>query len=303
MLAACAISPAPSGSPEPSTNPSLAVTASAEPTASLEPTATPTPSPAPTASPTPRPTPYDASARVTYHPIGTIERAPLGYEEYLPPAYDDGKPLPLLVFLHGSGESGLGTAESLPLLDAGLGTIPFLIHWGIWPADRPFIVLAPQHLSRRGSRCMEASEIADFLRFAVRHYQVDRARVYLTGISCGAIGAWNYLGQATDDAVAAAVLIAGDGRSAWRTAGCALGRVAIWPFHGEADTVVTPAGSTDPLTKLRQCAHPAPVDARLTTFPGLDHPVWGPVYVGIGDDNIYDWLLSHRHRAALTDGK
>src|SRR6185437_12652263 len=50
------------------------------------------------------------------------------------------------------------------------------------------------------------AEIASFLQFAVAHYDVDPQRVYLTGLSCGAIGGWNYLAQHLDDTVVAAAM-------------------------------------------------------------------------------------------------
>ena len=84
----------------------------------------------------------DSSDRYTLHPDGTTE-SPLGYSEYLPPNYGDPGLSPLLVFLHGSGESGDGSAEQLEFLS---GTaIPAYIAFDGWPSDRPFVVLAPQH--------------------------------------------------------------------------------------------------------------------------------------------------------------
>lgn len=59
------------------------------------------------------------------------------------------------------------------------------------------------------------------------HYDVDEERVYLTGVSCGAIGAWDYLGAHRAEIVAGAVLIAGHTSDAFEQAGCALGRVPI----------------------------------------------------------------------------
>ena len=83
-----------------------------------------------------------SSQRLTPRPAGTTD-APLGYYEYLPPDYDDDGSSPLLVFLHGLGESGFGTVGELQIL---LATgIPQLIASDTWPAERPFVVLAPQH--------------------------------------------------------------------------------------------------------------------------------------------------------------
>ena len=82
-----------------------------------------------------------SSQRYTLHPAGTTE-SPLGYAEYLPPSYGDA-PSPLLVFLHGAGESGDGSADALAL--QAEQAIPRHIVNDGWPDERPFVVLAPQH--------------------------------------------------------------------------------------------------------------------------------------------------------------
>jgi predicted peptidase len=215
----------------------------------------------------------------------------MGYLEYLPPGYGDGVPRPLLVFNHGRGEGGQGTAEDLErLLVTG---IPQLIAEDDWPAERDFIVLMPHHRDRPTMPCTEPSEIAQFLDFALERYDVDESRVYLTGLSCGAIGSWEYLSQHSDEVVAAAVLIAGDGRHAYAVAGCDLARVPIWAIHGEDDDIVPPRGSIDPINALRRCTDPAPVELRLDVIPDAVHAMWQPIYDGSAGFDIYDWLLSH----------
>ena len=98
--------------------------------------------------------------------------------------------------------------------------------------------------------CTTPDEIRDFIAYAVAHYNVDAKRVYLTGLSCGGFGAWEYLAKYRDEQVAAAVPIAAEGRPALATAGCGLGDVAIWAIHGELDDVVDPEGSVVPMTRL-----------------------------------------------------
>jgi poly(3-hydroxybutyrate) depolymerase len=230
-----------------------------------------------------------SSTRQQVRPIGTVDGAPLGYVEYLPPNYGS-QPSPLLVFLHGSGESGSGDELSLAsLADAG---IPSLTGHDQWPDERPFVVLAPQHNEDPSSFCLEADEIDAFLRFALTHYDIDPSRVYLTGLSCGAIGLWNYLGAHGDELVAAAVPIAGYGIGAVELAGCDLARVPIWAFHGSADENVPVRGDVYPLTTLQACTDPAPVDARLKVYQGAQHDVWTETYISTRYD-IYGWLLSH----------
>jgi predicted peptidase len=235
-----------------------------------------------------------SSQRLTERAMGSVVGATQGYWEYLPPGYGDGAKRPLLIALHGSGENGTGGKASLrKLLRTG---IPKLIADDRWPAARPFIVLAPQHRDATGESCPGAEEIDDFLRFALRHYDVDRHRVYLTGLSCGAIGAWAYLAAHTDQVVAGAVLIAGYGNEAFAYAGCDLGKVPIWAFHGSTDTTVDPKlGAIQPMHQLQACTDPKPVDARLTVYKGVGHNSWDQTYDLSSGHDIYAWLLSHEH--------
>jgi predicted peptidase len=199
--------------------------------------ATPTPSPS-SAPATPSPsvsaltqssTAAGSSSLLKPQALGTVDGAPLGYMEYLPPGYGDGSARPLLLAFHGSGESGTGDTGSLYKL-VGTG-VPWVMVHDRWPLDRPFVVLAPQHDDSGDEACTTSDEVNDFLDFALKHYQVDPTGVYLTGYSCGAVGVWDYLGDHTNEAVAAAVPIAGDGRPAIEKAGCDLGKVPIWAFH------------------------------------------------------------------------
>jgi predicted peptidase len=234
-----------------------------------------------------------SSDRLTLRPIGTVPGAPLGYAEYLPPGYGNGEKRPMILFHHGIGESGDGTDATLgAVLSTGLTA---LIEHDEWPSDRPFIILAPQHDAPPNTSCHSAGEIDDFTKFALTHYDVDPKRVYLTGLSCGAIGSWNYLGAHIDEVFAAAVLISGNGHGAFSQAGCDLGRIPIWAFHGDMDQTVDPSGSIDPLNALQACTNPPAVDAKLTIYPGVGHNAWDRTYDLSAGNDIYAWMLGHLH--------
>lgn len=232
--------------------------------------------------------PIDAGPPSERHvavPLGTND-AGNGYWEYLPPRYADGNN-PLLVFWHGLGENGDGVDDLDLVLRNGP---PRLIDRDEWDGSLPFVVLSPQH---SGGGCPNANEIRDFLAFAMDEYDVDDARIYLTGLSCGAIGSWNYLGQNTNDVVAAAVLIAGDGRNAFGRVGCELGNLAIWGFHGDLDTTVLPVGTIEPMEAIIEC--PDRRDARLTIYEGVAHNSWARTYDLSAGHDIYTWLLGETH--------
>ena len=168
-----------------------------------------------------------------------------------------------------------------------------LIRNGGWPDSRPFVVLAPQHVVRSPAVCVTPDEIEAFLDFAIARYAVDPDRVYLTGLSCGAIGAWNFLGNDLNDKVAAAVLIAGGGYGAVSAAGCGLAAVPIWAFHGALDDVVPARYDINSIARLQRCTDPPAVDARLTVYPQADHDSWTRTYDLSGGYDIYDWLLGY----------
>jgi predicted peptidase len=212
--------------------------------------------------------------------------APNGYHEYLPPGLDDGRARPLLVFWHGLGENGNGTTELSRVLANGP---PMLISRGRWPEARTFIVLSPQHA---GGGCPSAAEVHAFIGWARSAYAVDARRIYLTGLSCGAIGVWSYLGTYTGSAVAAAVLIAGDPGGAWGRSGCALGQVAIWAFHGDADGTVGISGERATMANLAACPSPPARDNVWTEIPGGGHGIWPGIYDGTTAPDVYAWMLA-----------
>lgn len=234
--------------------------------------------------------PIDAgpsSTRQTAHPLGSSD-APNGFYEYLPPGYaKGGAPVPLLVFWHGVGEDGNGTTELSKVLAGGP---PKLIAQDKWPASRPWIVLSPQN----ASGCPSAAMVKGFLDWAIAHYTVDPARLYLTGLSCGAIGSWDYLRvNAATTPIAAAVLIAGNGNGAWSANKCALGRVALWGLHGDKDTTVDPSGTITPMTNLIACPSPPRRDAKLTVYAGVGHDSWTRTYDLSAGNDVYAWMLAN----------
>jgi predicted peptidase len=261
---------------------------------------------------------WRSSDGLTAWPVGESD-SPLGYYEYLPPGYPAGEPSPLLVALHGYGGSGDGSATALfNLFETG---IPQMIQADAWPADRPFVVLVPQHDFEADdsiyapcegspfigscnmaiqhangnpagdSFCMTPTEVHDFLSFAVDAYEVDPSRVYLTGLSCGGFAAYEYAAVYGAEQIAAMVPIAADARSAVATAGCELGNIPIWAFHGDADDVVEPSTDIDPITALMECTPPLGRDVELTVYPGVDHDSWTRTYDLSAGNDIYDWLL------------
>ena len=231
-----------------------------------------------------------AQGRHTPRPLGTMPGAKNGYWEYLPPGYGDGVKRPLLIFWHGSGESGTGSAADLTRILAH--GPPKLIAANQWPAERPFIVLSVQH----NQDCFMVGNLQrDFLSFAMAAYDVDPTRVYQTGLSCGAVGITDFMARFGTSPVAATVLISGIITPAWTAQGCGLVTdMALWVFHGSADTTASPLGDATNLPNLIACPQPRK-DVRFTMYPGVEHDAWTRTYDLSAGNDIYTWLLA-RHR-------
>ena len=258
-----------------------------------------TSSPAPAPTPTPRSSPIAWQHGIVAYPVGS-SASPLPYLEFLPPGYGDGPPRPLLVFLHGVDGEATGSEVSLrKILELG---IPRMIMAGTWSSERPFVVLMPQEPMAKSQRCDFGREIKRFLDFAVNRYAIDESRMYLTGISCGAIGIWDYLAvtesdAAAADAVAAAVPIAGHPDWAMTKAGCAVARGPIWAFNGALDDIIPLAWLNDRMKELRACTDPRPNELEFTVYQDADHDAWTRTYDLSAGHDIYGWLLEHRRQA------
>jgi len=159
-------------------------------------------------------------------------KADLKYLLFLPKDYQahSQKRWPLIFFLHGSGERGSNVWK------VAVHGPPKIV---AKDPDFPFIVVSPQ--------CPEgqnwSSDVLLGLLDKVEHQlNVDKGRVYLTGLSMGGYGSWD-LGLRNPERFAAIVPICGGGQvitvllaeGAKRDALRALG---IWAFHGGKDPVV-----------------------------------------------------------------
>ena len=110
--------------------------------------------------------------------------------EYLLYQPDAPEPLPLVLFLHGSGERGSN------LDDVKREGIPRLLAEG---RDFPFAVVAPQ--CPDGVRWIDLlGDLGALLDEVVATGAVDPDRVYLIGMSMGAQGAWNLAAVAKSNA-------------------------------------------------------------------------------------------------------
>jgi pimeloyl-ACP methyl ester carboxylesterase len=114
----------------------------------------------------------------------------LKYVVYVPADLDPKKPVPLLIFLHGSSADCV-THERI-LKESNL---QFWHGYGRNVQREPTILMAP--VGGRGGWTSEARRKAVFgiIDGLIKEFPVNRQRIYLQGFSMGGAGSWDYLQQ------------------------------------------------------------------------------------------------------------
>lgn len=187
------------------------------------------------------------------------------------PENSDG-PLPLVLFLHGGGESG----DDLDRVKKH--GPPALIEDG---QDFPAVVLSPQNPDVKGF--WDEDRLARFLDAFIAEHNIDADRIYLTGLSRGAYGAWR-LAMENPDRFAAMVVISGAAPAPY--AGW-LKDLPIRVFHGDQDNAIPVDESQRIVAALKE----RDSDVELTIYPDTGHDAWTQTYA---DPVVWGWLFTQR---------
>jgi len=212
------------------------------------------------------------------------KRVKLDYLLFLPDGYQQrGKERwPLIFFLHGIGERGNDPWK-------------VKVHGPPKVAEKmsnfPFIVVSPQCPS---GEWWSTEALFDLLDDVLDRYKVDRARVYLTGLSMGGFGTWS-MALEHPERFAAVVPICGGGNPLYVHAYDAAKKAAIqavpfWVFHGDADKSVPVEESQRMVEALKKFG----CDVKFTSYPGVGHDSWTQTYA---NPELYRWLLQHERKS------
>jgi predicted peptidase len=220
------------------------------------------------------------------------------YVVFVPHDYDGKKEYPVILFLHGAGETKS---------TSGKGKMP--VEVGIGPAIKkqektfPFIVVIPQAeaagrgvLGRWGAGSPDGKRALAMLDEVMKEYKADPKRVYLTGLSMGGFGTWSLV-EAHPDRWAAIVPICGgvgsrpnqatDDRA--KEAAAKIKDIPCWCFHGDQDSSVSVAFSRTMIKALKEAGG----DPKYTEYPGVGHNSWDKAY---GTAELWTWLLEQKKK-------
>jgi predicted peptidase len=202
------------------------------------------------------------------------------YVVFVPKDYDGKKEFPVILFLHGSGETKGDKSGKMP------------IEVGIGPAikkrekDFPFITLIPQAETKGwGADGPNAKRALAMLDEVMKEYKIDAKRQYLTGLSMGGAGTWS-VAAAHPDRWAAIVPICGpgDAKNAEK-----IKDIPTWGFVGDKDSERIVNGMKGMMDALEK----AGAKPKYTVYPGVGHNSWDNAY---GTDELYKWLLEQKKK-------
>ncbi|MBR1852337.1 MAG: dienelactone hydrolase family protein [Lachnospiraceae bacterium] len=228
------------------------------------------------------------------------------YELYVPKKYNPKKKYPIVIGLHGTGEIQEPTAAVLQKMQMAT----------IWAEDsenghNECIVLAPQCTIRYNEEdnwtslnqfihghsnspfwpMPQLTVVWRLLESLQKEYNIDKKRIYLTGVSSGAFGAY-VLAMEHPGAFAGLVMACGAANPERIKE---LKGTPLWIFHAEDDPLIVPAYTLAPTL---QALDAAKIKYKLTTYPkGMifwqsAHFCWEVVYK---DKKMRDWLFSKGH--------
>ena len=225
------------------------------------------------------------------------------YQVYVPADWSKNQKWPVILFLHGAGERG---KDGLFPSEIGIGNA-IRRH-----AERfPCIVVIPQ-CRKEGwwTHANMEAQVFTALDQAVKEFQGDTQRLYLTGLSMGGYGTWAF-GAKYPGKFAALVPICGGVRlpprarerlkltvpeepaDVYNVTAQKVGKTPVWVFHGGADPVVPVTESRELVAALKA----AGAEVRYTEYEGVGHDSWTKAY---DDAELLTWLFSQRLNASAN---
>jgi predicted peptidase len=199
------------------------------------------------------------------------------YVLFVPHDYKGTKAYPLILFLHGSGESG---DDGKKQVKVGLGP-------AVQKDEKtfPFFVIFPQSQERNwNADADDAQRAMRILELVQKEYKIDPKRVCLTGLSMGGSGTWS-LAVKYPDKWAAIVPICGGG--GYRRQAAKIKQIPCWCFHGDADKAVKVDHSRNMIKALKAAGG----EPKYDEYPDVPHNCWDRAY---GSPELYKWLLKQK---------
>lgn len=197
------------------------------------------------------------------------------YRLFVPPQYSQEVHYPLVVFLHGRGQRGnqneahmfntvgLFNGPNSIVAPNGQHHFPALVlvpqcsdrttteEWAHWLGNSPAQPFAGLNTNGSYPQAPEPSKSGaaalELIKYISQQYSVDTSRIYLTGISMGGFGTWEFTTR-EPNLFAAAVPMAGYSNPQKASE---ISHIPFWIFHGNLDEYNPVAGSRNMYQRLK----------------------------------------------------
>jgi predicted peptidase len=197
---------------------------------------------------------------------------------YLPEEYGDSQTWPLIISMHGF----LGFE---PSIENVRGQSPPV--WVDPEVEFPFIVISPMAQGSWAQYHEPLNELVDFLGESLL---IDPELQFLTGLSTGATGTWQWALATPRRFIGVAPVVGSfslNPNDPIPENICDLKDLPVWVAFSESDPLETLERSRDAIAALEDCGSTV---ARLTVYSDLDHmDSVRKVYAG---PELYDWMLA-----------
>ena len=181
--------------------------------------------------------------------------------------------VPLIVFLHGSGERG----DNLEMVKAHS---PFT-YKNLFP--EPVAILAPQCPK---DVWWDTEAVYYLIKEIQQKYQLDDSRIILTGLS---MGGWGTLKLAMEhpELFSAVVPVCAPVDRLMKVRASQYKDLPMKIFHGGNDDVVSPVNSIEIYQEIKKVNK----NVELTIFPDDNHNSWDSTY---SNPKLYEWMLAQK---------
>ena len=217
----------------------------------------------------------------------------LPYRLARPVGYDANKKYPLVIFLHGSGESGTDNKIQIQK-NIGVPTGGSVFTLPANQAKYPSFFVAPQApVGRRdGWRGIPGQAVLKLITALETEFSsIDTQRLYITGLSMGGYGTWTLI-EDNPKLFACAVPMSAGGDTAKAANIAAL---PLWNFHGTIDATVPVQESRDMIAAIEAAGgHP-----KYTEYPNGGHAIWDQAYT---EPQLLPWMFGQTAATIGADG-
>ena len=181
--------------------------------------------------------------------------------------------VPLMIFLHGSGERG----DNLEMVKAHS---PFT-YKNLFP--EPVAILAPQCPK---DVWWDTEAVYYLIKEIQQKYQIDDSRIMLTGLSMGGWGTLK-LSMEHPELFSAVVAVCAPVDRLMKVRVSQYKDLPMKLFHGGNDDIVSPMNSIEIYQEIKKVNK----KVELTIFPDDNHNSWDSTY---SNPKLYEWMLAQK---------